>query len=79
MCMKTILNYLAILIYLGFLALSIFYSILNPREIYSALLNWQGTLFTKILSGILISGWIFSGIIVIWMILDKHGQTKKRD
>lgn len=77
--MKTILKYLVILIYLGCLALSVFYSILNPREIYSVLSNWQGTLFTKFLSGVLISGWIFLGIIAIWMILDKHGQTKKRD
>ena len=79
MCMKTILKHLAILIYLVCLALSIFYSILNPREIYSVLSNWEGTLFAKFLSGVLISGWIFIGIIAIWMIIDNWKQIKKRD
>ena len=71
MCMKDIIKYLIVSIYcLGLLG-SIGYSILNPMVTYECLRLWEGDLLTTLVSIILLSSWILTGIIVIWMIIDR--------
>lgn len=74
--MKTIIKFLVIIAYLGGLILSIFYSIFNPGAMYQALSSWDGDFLTKLSAGFLVSGWIFTGIVIIWMIADKIRERK---
>lgn len=74
--MKTFIKFLVIIAYLGGLILSIFYSILNPGAMYQALSSWDGDFLTKLSAGFLVSSWIFTGIVIIWMIADRIRERK---
>lgn len=69
--MKDIIKYLIVIIYCLGLLSSIGYSILNPRVTYDCLRTWEGDPLTTLVSIILISSWILTGIVIIWMIIDR--------
>lgn len=77
MCMKDIIKYLIVSIYcLGLLG-SIGYSILNPMVTYECLRMWEGDPLTTLVSIILLSSWILTGIVIIWMIIDRVNLKKE--
>ena len=76
--MKDIIKYLIVSIYSIGLLGSIGYSILNPMHTYECLKMWEGDPLTKGASIILISGWILSGIVIVWMIIDEIKLKRER-
>jgi hypothetical protein len=75
--MKDLLKYLVIVAYLGGLAISIIHSILYPMATYQVFSNWTGDIITKLSAIILISGWLLTGIVIVWMLIDNHkGEGK---
>lgn len=69
--MKDVIRNLIVGIYcLGLLG-ALGYSILNPKDTYYCLRMWEGSPLTVIATIVLISSWILSGIVFIWMIIDK--------
>lgn len=75
--MKDLLKYLAIVAYLGGLTISIIHSVLYPKATYQMLSSWTGDIVTKLSVIILISSWLFTGIVIVWMLIDNHkGEGK---
>lgn len=77
--MKDIIKNLTVSIYCFGLFGAIGYSILNPRDTYYCLRMWEGDPSTVTASIILVSSWILTITVLIWMIIDKirsRGESK---